>query len=89
MLRGEDGKFVYNRIKHGKEKSWCAVDLDRFIVHLFLPEARVYYDLETLWLCGAEFDENLVMFKREREQLERRLEVAPESPNESTNYISK
>ena len=31
------------------ESAWIVVDLFDVFVHLFLPEAREYYDLETLW----------------------------------------
>ena len=31
------------------ESAWIVVDLFDVIVHLFLPEARAYYDLEALW----------------------------------------
>ena len=31
------------------ESAWIVVDLFDVIVHLFLPEARAYYDLESLW----------------------------------------
>jgi ribosome-associated protein len=30
-------------------QSWMVVDFIDVVVHLFSPEARVYYDLENLW----------------------------------------
>jgi ribosome-associated protein len=30
--------------------NWVLLDFDDIIVHLFLPEAREYYGLETLWV---------------------------------------
>ena len=31
------------------ESNWVLLDFDDIVVHLFLPEARAYYGLETLW----------------------------------------
>lgn len=31
------------------ESNWVLLDFDDIVVHLFLPEARAYYALETLW----------------------------------------
>lgn len=32
-----------------REGSWILVDLGDIIVHVFIPEAREYYNLERLW----------------------------------------
>lgn len=32
-----------------EESNWVLLDFDVVVVHLFLPEAREYYGLETLW----------------------------------------
>lgn len=32
-----------------KSSDWFLIDAGRYIVHLFTPEARHQYDLETLW----------------------------------------
>lgn len=31
------------------ESNWVLLDFDEIVVHLFLPESRAYYSLETLW----------------------------------------
>lgn len=37
------------RISGEPESAWIVVDLFDVIVHLFLPEARTYYDLDSMW----------------------------------------
>jgi ribosome-associated protein len=32
-----------------EESNWVLLDFDDIVVHLFLPEARIYYGLETLY----------------------------------------
>lgn len=32
-----------------EDSNWVLLDFDDIVVHLFLPEARTYYDLETMW----------------------------------------
>lgn len=72
-LASEDDRHVGNRLKLGKESSWCAIDLGRIVIHLFLSEQRRYFDLETLWTCGPEFDESLIEFKQKRVELEKKI----------------
>lgn len=36
--------------------NWVVIDLFDVVVHLFEPEARAYYDLESLWSDGAKVD---------------------------------
>jgi len=42
----------------GKDnKDWIALDLGNIALHIFSAKYRKIYDLETLWTCGAEYDE--------------------------------
>jgi len=34
------------------ESAWLVMDYFNVIIHLFLPEARTYYDIEMLWEKG-------------------------------------
>nr|SVE74343.1 EOG090X0AI9 [Daphnia barbata] len=38
-------------------KDWIALDLGNIALHIFSSQTRKMYDLETLWACGAEFDD--------------------------------
>ena len=40
------------RISGDPESAWIVMDYFNVIVHLFLPEAREYYDIESLWKEG-------------------------------------
>lgn len=57
---------IYNKKKYrkdnpaiveGKETEWIAMDLGNIALHIMSSEMREYYDLESLWTVGAEFDE--------------------------------
>ena len=37
------------RISGDAESAWIVLDYFDAMVHLFLPDARVYYDIEALW----------------------------------------
>ena len=42
----------------GKDnKDWIALDLGNIALHIFSAKYRKAYDLETLWTCGAKYDE--------------------------------
>ncbi|XP_076462058.1 uncharacterized protein LOC143294564 [Babylonia areolata] len=36
---------------------WFAMDLGNIAVHIFMPQARQHYDLETLWTLGPDHDD--------------------------------
>ena len=37
------------RISGDAESAWIVLDYFDAMVHLFLPDARAYYDIEALW----------------------------------------
>jgi len=37
---------------------WTAMDMGNIVLHLLVQEKREYYDLETLWTVGPDFDDN-------------------------------
>jgi ribosome-associated protein len=73
LLKDEGGIFLQRKI--GKESKWSAIDTGKIVIHLFLPEYREYYDLETLWTCGSEFDEKYIEFLEHKKQLEQKITI--------------
>ena len=37
------------RVSGDAESAWIVIDYYDAIIHLFLPEAREYYDIESIW----------------------------------------
>ena len=44
-------------IEGKNDKDWIALDIGNIALHVFSSKARKIYDLETLWTCGADFDD--------------------------------
>ena len=47
------------RVEGSQDKTagWYAMDLANIVLHLLTQEQREYYDLETLWTVGPDFDD--------------------------------
>ncbi|HET9319428.1 MAG TPA: ribosome silencing factor [Bryobacteraceae bacterium] len=48
-LRLKDRGELPTSVEGYKEAEWVLVDYGDFLVHVFSPRARAYYDLERLW----------------------------------------
>jgi hypothetical protein len=44
-------------IEGKNNKDWIALDMGNIALHIFSSQTRKIYDLETLWTCGANFDD--------------------------------
>ncbi|XP_076089456.1 uncharacterized protein LOC143059779 [Mytilus galloprovincialis] len=63
----KDIQFIHKRKKSNKDsmlkvegldsENWLAFDLGNIILHLFTPETRELYDLESLWTVGEKYDD--------------------------------
>ncbi|CAC5412850.1 Mitochondrial assembly of ribosomal large subunit protein 1 [Mytilus coruscus] len=63
----KDIQFIHKRKRSNKDSSlkvegldsenWLAFDLGNIILHLFTPETRELYDLESLWTLGEKYDD--------------------------------
>lgn len=55
QLKADDGPHPL-RIEGLDDARWVLMDYGDFIVHVFLDEARTYYDLERLWADAERLD---------------------------------
>ncbi|KAK6632151.1 hypothetical protein RUM44_007181 [Polyplax serrata] len=47
---------IIPKIEGKYSKDWIALDLSNIVLHIMSASAREYYDIETLWAVGKEFD---------------------------------
>ncbi|XP_049546110.1 uncharacterized protein K12H4.2 [Anopheles darlingi] len=47
------------KIEGETSSDWMAMDLGNIAIHIFSPEAREQYDLESLWTVGSFYDKEL------------------------------
>jgi ribosome-associated protein len=48
VLREEEG-WRPTHVEGYPRQEWILLDFDRFVVHIFTPATRAFYDLERLW----------------------------------------
>jgi len=44
------------KLEGGNSNEWMAMDLGNIALHIFSKEARITYDIDSLWTVGPEFD---------------------------------
>ncbi|MDX1380249.1 MAG: ribosome silencing factor [Xanthomonadales bacterium] len=54
VRRAREAGVVPLGVEGEREAEWILVDLNDVIVHLMLPRARAFYNLEKLWEVSAE-----------------------------------
>uniref|UniRef100_A0A034W626 Mitochondrial assembly of ribosomal large subunit protein 1 n=1 Tax=Bactrocera dorsalis TaxID=27457 RepID=A0A034W626_BACDO len=47
---------ILPKIEGENSRQWMALDLGNIALHVFSPDAREQYDLESLWAIGIEYD---------------------------------
>ena len=80
-------KIYLKKTKLGKEQKWCAIDVGKVAIHLFLPQYREFYNLESLWACGIEFDEKYIEFVEEKKEMERKLTLVEEENEQNLKNL--
>jgi ribosome silencing factor RsfS/YbeB/iojap len=68
------------KIEGEKCKSWMAMDLGNIALHIFTKQAREFYDLETLWCLGEEYEKKIRGADRKEEIYQMYLDKAAEGP---------
>lgn len=53
----KSSKDPYLQIEGEQCRDWKVLDMSNIVLHVFLPEARQRYDLETLWTVGEKYDD--------------------------------
>ncbi len=51
---GKDNGHPVFRSSHERSSNWIVIDFVDVIVHIFEPNTRAYYDLESLWIDAVE-----------------------------------
>ncbi|EKD55254.1 MAG: hypothetical protein ACD_60C00022G0021 [uncultured bacterium] len=49
VKKAKESKVSYIKIEGEREGEWVIVDLADIVVHIMLPSARAFYNLEDLW----------------------------------------
>ncbi|CAH1117485.1 unnamed protein product [Phaedon cochleariae] len=47
---------IIPKLEGENSKDWMALDLGNIALHIFSMEARIVYDLDSLWALGSEYD---------------------------------
>lgn len=77
IFKENDDQFIK---KSGKNSDkWCAIDMGNIVIHLFNNDYRKFYDLETLWTVGYEFDDNYQEFMAKQNEINSRFEIIDET----------
>lgn len=89
MAPGDTVPFVDKKVAGKGSKgniNWISLNLGNVIVHLMLADIREYYDMESLWAVGPEFDE-LMQVREEKYSnlLHQLMSVDDFKPNKNIN----
>lgn len=50
---------ILPKIEGEKSKDWMVIDLGNIALHIFTKKSREYYDLESLWCLGEEYEKRI------------------------------
>jgi ribosome silencing factor RsfS/YbeB/iojap len=66
-LKRRSGDII-PKIEGEQSKDWICMDLGNIALHIFTEESREFYDLESLWCLGEDYEKR-IKDKDNREQL--------------------
>ena len=55
FILGKEG-ILPKAVEGNKNATWMLLDFNDIVVHIFLKEDRVFYDLERIWRDGTEVE---------------------------------
>lgn len=55
FILGKEG-ILPKAVEGNKNATWMLLDYNDIVVHIFLKEDRVFYDLERIWRDGTEIE---------------------------------
>lgn len=50
---------IIPKIEGEKCRNWIAMDLGNIALHIFSKQSREFYDLESLWCLGEEYEQRI------------------------------
>lgn len=70
------------KIEGEKSKDWIAMDLGNIALHIFTKQSRSFYDLESLWCLGEEYEKQIRNSNRQHDIYQMYLDEAAKGPHE-------
>lgn len=68
------------KIEGETSKDWIAMDMGNIALHIFTKQSRKYYDLESLWCLGEEYEKRIKDFKSKDQLYQKYLDAAKGPP---------
>ena len=78
---------IIPKIEGEKCRNWIAMDLGNIALHIFTRQSRKYYDLETLWCLGEDYEKRTKRTDATESMYQKYLDAATASAGKNT--ISK
>jgi ribosome silencing factor RsfS/YbeB/iojap len=86
-LKRHSGDII-PKIEGELSKDWICMDLGNIALHIFTEEKRKYYDLESLWCLGEEYENRIKNKDKKKAELYQSYLHAASSPISSTTPIN-
>ena len=84
-LKRNSGDII-PKIEGEMSKDWICMDLGNIALHIFTPEAREFYDLESLWCLGEDYEKRIKNKDKRGELYENYLRAATLPMNSSIAF---
>lgn len=78
---------IIPKIEGEKCRNWIAMDLGNIALHIFTPKSRDYYDLESLWCLGEEYEKRVKGSSAKEDLYKKYMEAASASAENNSTLI--